>query len=153
TSLIVTHDSRIMNDADRIVHMERGRIVSNVLVAERLFLYEGLRKCPAFAALLPDQVVKIADEASIGLHPDHPLEEHLQRHGRIEVYAPSSVILTKGAPVQDDSKFYLIRRGKVQVIRDGEGGGRVVATLGPQDHFGDRALTTCEPRNATVVAS
>ncbi len=38
TSLIVTHDTRIMNLADRIVHMERGRIESNVVVAERLFV-------------------------------------------------------------------------------------------------------------------
>ena len=45
TSLIVTHDTRIMNLADRIVHMERGRIESNVVVAERLFVREGLRQC------------------------------------------------------------------------------------------------------------
>src|SRR5262249_55440785 len=31
TRLIVTHDARIMNQADRIVHMERGRIESNVV--------------------------------------------------------------------------------------------------------------------------
>ena len=53
TSLIVTHDPRIMNLADRIVHMERGRIESNVVVAERLFVRAGLRQSPAFAAVLP----------------------------------------------------------------------------------------------------
>src|SRR6516225_4952917 len=42
TSLIVTHDSRIMNAADRIVDMERGHIVSNIVVSERLFLYNSL---------------------------------------------------------------------------------------------------------------
>jgi putative ABC transport system ATP-binding protein len=153
TSLIVTHDSRIMNDADRIVHMERGRIVSNVLVAERLFIYEGLRRCAPFAALLPEQIVQIADEASIGLHPDHPLEGHLKGHGTMEVYPRFSAILGKGAPVGDSSKFYLIRRGKVQVIQDSEAGARVVAELGPQEGFGDRALSIHEPQNATVIAS
>jgi len=33
-----------MNLADRIVHMERGRIESNVVVAERLFVREGCGK-------------------------------------------------------------------------------------------------------------
>src|SRR5581483_25645 len=70
TSLIVTHDARIMNRADRIVHMERGKIVSNVVVAERLFVAEGLRRCGFFAAILPEQQQAIADGACIGLHPD-----------------------------------------------------------------------------------
>ncbi len=73
TSLIVTHDSRIMNLADRIVHMERGRIESNVVVAERLFVRDGLRQSPPFAALLPDEQQKIADELLVGVHPDLPL--------------------------------------------------------------------------------
>src|SRR6185503_20321498 len=51
TSLIVTHDARIMNLADRIVHMERGCIEANVVVAERLFVRNGLRQSPPFAAL------------------------------------------------------------------------------------------------------
>ena len=50
-----------MNLADRIVHMERGRIESNVVVAERLFVREGLRQSPAFAAILPEEQQKIAD--------------------------------------------------------------------------------------------
>ena len=51
-----------MNLADRIVHMERGRIESNVVVAERLFVREWLRQSPAFAAILPEEQEKIADE-------------------------------------------------------------------------------------------
>ncbi len=46
------------------------------------------------------------------------------------------------------SKFYLIRRGRVRVDRDGT----TVAQLGVRDFFGDRALVTNEPRNATVTA-
>src|SRR6516164_11265346 len=73
TSLIVTHDSRIMNAADRIVDVERGRIVNNIVVAERLFLYSSLRACVLFAALLSKQQFQIADRMSIGVHPDVPL--------------------------------------------------------------------------------
>src|SRR6516162_11390790 len=45
TSLIVTHDSRIMNEADRIVDVERGRIINNIVVAERLFLAAARPQC------------------------------------------------------------------------------------------------------------
>jgi putative ABC transport system ATP-binding protein len=154
TSLIVTHDARIMNRADRIVHMERGRIVSNVVVAERLFVTEGLRRCGFFAAVLPEQQQSIADGVCIGLHPELPVQpHHLKREvSPVEVYEAGEPILKQGDPVTEGSKFYLIRRGKVRIDRDVGFGPKTVATLGPQDFFGDRALVTSEPRNATVVA-
>jgi putative ABC transport system ATP-binding protein len=150
TSLIVTHDPRIMNRADRIVHMERGRIVSNVVVAERLFVTEGLRKCGFFAAILPEQQQAIADSVCVGLHPDLPAKPDLlaRAHGRMEAFPPGFPIISQGEPVNESSKFYLIRRGRVRIVQDG----RAVAELGGQDFFGDRALVTSEHRNATVIA-
>jgi putative ABC transport system ATP-binding protein len=56
--------------------MERGRIVSNVVVAERLFVTEGLRRCGFFAAILPEQQQSIADGMCVGLHPDLPIQKH-----------------------------------------------------------------------------
>jgi putative ABC transport system ATP-binding protein len=155
TSLIVTHDPRIMNRADRIVHMERGKIVSNVVVAERLFVAEGIRKCAYFAAVLPEQQQAIADDLCIGLHPDLPVQPfHLNKpENGVQVFAPGDVIVRQGEPVTDDSKFYLIRQGKVDVIRDAGFGPTKVAELGVQDFFGDRALATNEPRSATVMAA
>jgi len=154
TSLIVTHDARIMNRADRIVHMERGRIVSNVVVAERLFVTEGLRRCGFFAAILPEQQQSIADGVCVGLHPDLPVQpHHLTRAvSPVEVYEAGEPILKQGEPVTEGSKFYLIRRGRVRIDRDAGFGSKTVAALGPQDFFGDRALVTSEPRNATVIA-
>jgi putative ABC transport system ATP-binding protein len=154
TSLIVTHDARIMNRADRIVHMERGRIVSNVVVAERLFVAEGLRRCGFFAAILPQQQQVIADEMCIGLHPDLPVQpQHLNRaEAAVEVYEPGEAIVRQGDPVSEQSKFYLIRRGRVRIDRDVGFGPKTVNTLKAQDFFGDRALVTNEPRNATVIA-
>jgi putative ABC transport system ATP-binding protein len=150
TSLIVTHDARIMNRADRIVHMERGKIISNVVVAERLFITEGLRRCAFFAAILPEQQQAIADSMCVGVHPDLPVRpDDLRRAaGRVEVFAAGAAILRQGEPVTEASKFYLIRRGRVRVDQ----GGRTVAELGAQDFFGDRALVTNEARNATVTA-
>jgi putative ABC transport system ATP-binding protein len=151
TSLIVTHDSRIMNDADRIVDMQRGHIASNIVVAERLFVYGALRQCAAFSALLPQEQFRIADRILIGLHPDHPLPEDL--HGlppSFEVHPTGTAVVRQG---DIGDKFYLIRRGRVEVIvTDPTTGPRKVVELGKGDFFGDRALITGEPRNATVAA-
>lgn len=155
TSLIVTHDARIMNRADRIVHMERGRIVSNVVVAERLFIAEGLRRCGFFAAILPEQQQAIADGVCIGLHPTLPVRNGFAAKavGKVELYKPGETIIRQGDPVTDESKFYLIRRGRVRITQTlPQGGIYTVAELGVQDFFGDRALVTNEPRNATVTA-
>ncbi len=155
TSLIVTHDARIMNLADRIVHMERGRIESNVVVAERLFVRDGLRQSPPFAALLPDEQQKIADELLVGVHPDFALrpEQVADHPGRVEVFGPGAEIIRVGDPVNERSKFYLIRRGTVEVWRPADGGPvKKVAELGPGRYFGEVALMLDQPRNATVRA-
>lgn len=150
TSLIVTHDSRIMNQADRIVHMERGHIISNVVVAERLFVAEGLRKCGFFAAILPEQQQAIADSVCIGLHPDMAASsvDEQRLKGRVELFSSGKSIIRQGEPVTESSEFYLIRRGKVRVEQDGN----TVTQLTAQDFFGDRALVINEPRNASVIA-
>jgi putative ABC transport system ATP-binding protein len=150
TSLIVTHDSRIMNEADRIVDMQRGRIVSNIVVAERLFLYNSLRQCVLFAALLPQEQFRIADKISIGVHPDVPVQpDVLERCPWFKVYQPGSVIVRQGERGDD---FFLIRKGKARVTMDGPSGERQVNELGKADFFGDRALLRDEPRSATVTA-
>ena len=154
TSVIVTHDSRIMNQADRIVEMGQGRIRSNVVVAERLFIYNGLRKCPAFAALLPETIYDLADKVSIKLHPSISLgPERLRQTTNVEAFAPGTFILRQGDSVSEASRFYLIREGQVEIRQDLGEGEKVLGQLGPQQCFGDRALVKREPRNATVVAA
>ena len=154
TSLIVTHDARIMNLADRIVHMERGRIESNVVVAERLFVREGLRQSPAFAAILPEEQEKIADAVLVGVHPnDNVRPDQLTAHpGRVEVYEPGQAIVREGDPVNAESKFYLIRRGTVEVVREDGGPAKKLTEMGPGRYFGEVALLMDQPRNATVRA-
>jgi putative ABC transport system ATP-binding protein len=151
TSLIVTHDSRIMNEANRIVDVERGRIINNIVVAERLFLYNSLRQCVLFAALLPREQFRIADRISIGVHPDVPVQaEVFQRCPWFKVYPPGSVFVRQGERADE---FFLIRRGKVLATReDGSSHSTVIGELGTGDFFGDRPLLRNEPRSATGTA-
>lgn len=131
TSLIVTHDNRILDVADRIVNMVDGRIQSNVVVKESVKVCEFLRKCSVFAGLTPAALTGVADKMSL------------------ESFPPGAVILRQGDP---GDKFYLIRHGKVDVVLDeATPKRRVIAVLGEGEVFGERALITGEPRNATIV--
>jgi putative ABC transport system ATP-binding protein len=146
TSLIVTHDARIMDKADRIVHMEYGHIASNIVVDELKFVRAALRKCAAFAPLLPEVLETVANSLLVGVHPERPVPpEYREGKPHFEVYPPDGVVIRQG---DAGDKFYLIRRGEVRVIKDG----RTQLTLGKGEFFGDRALVTGEPRNATVQA-
>jgi putative ABC transport system ATP-binding protein len=146
TSLIVTHDNRILDRADRIVHMEYGHIAANIVVAERKFVRAALRTCAAFAPLLPDVLEAVAESLLVGVHPDLPVPpEHRQGKPNFEFHPPDGVVIRQG---ESGDKFYLIRRGDVRISKDG----RPHMVLGKGEFFGDRALVTGEPRNATVEA-
>jgi putative ABC transport system ATP-binding protein len=129
--LMVTHDNRILDVADRIVSMVDGRIKSNVLVRQSSEICEFLLQCPLFARLTPRTLAQAADKIAI------------------EQFAPGEAIVRQGAP---GDKFYVIREGTVEVIVDDGTAPRVVAALGRGDFFGEAALLTGAPRNATVVA-
>ncbi len=63
-------------------------------------------------------------------------------------FEPVEAIVRQG---EAGDKFYLIREGVVSItVDDGE---EPVAELGAGDFFGEAALITGEPRNATVTAS
>ena len=131
TILIVTHDNRILDVADRIINMVDGRIVSDVAVKQAVHFAEFLRKCPLFTE-----------------QPAAMLAEFAERMKR-ETFAAGDAIIREG---EVGDKFYIIESGTVKV--DGEKDGKPFhdITLGSGDFFGEVALLTGEPRNATVLA-
>lgn len=131
TILVVTHDKRVIEAADRIVNMEDGRVKSDVVVMEAAAICEFLMKCPLFANQPPSTLAEIAD-----------MMEYERHHA-------GSIIIRQGDP---GDKFYVIRSGQAEVIVDDGKLRKIVATLGAGDFFGEAALLRDEPRNATVRA-
>lgn len=133
TILMVTHDNRILDVADRIVNMVDGRIKSDVLVQEASVICDFLRKIPQFAGLSLPSLSEIADRMLV------------------ENYPPGVDVVRQGEAAD---KFYLIRHGVVEVLRtesvDGKETTRQLAELTEGNFFGEAALLTGAPRNATV---
>ena len=130
--MIVTHDNRILDVADRIVNMVDGYIVSNINVAENLAICKFLNKCSVFEGANPTLLKDVATQM------------------QLETFAPGADIIRQG-DVGD--KFYILRTGRVEVSKVADGHSDTVVTLGPGAAFGELALLHDAPRAATVTAS
>jgi putative ABC transport system ATP-binding protein len=131
TILIVTHDTRILDVADRIINLVDGRIISDVAVKQAVRVADFLRKVPLFA----DQ-------------PASMLAEFAERMKQ-ESFEPGQAIVRQG---EIGDKFYIVESGVVEVTAKKEGLPLTDVMLGPGDFFGEVALLTGAPRNATVTA-
>jgi putative ABC transport system ATP-binding protein len=127
--VMVTHDNRILQVADRIVRMVDGRIVSNVAVREAILICEFLRSI---------EYLKGMGVAELS---------HLANRMKARSFAPGDVLVRQGEPGQE---FFLIRSGTVDVWIEREGSAQRVAELGMGQFFGEQALLTDSARNATV---
>jgi putative ABC transport system ATP-binding protein len=128
TVVMVTHDHRIIEKADRLVHMVDGRIASDVVLHDQLRICEFLKTVDLFKNLTPIELTNVAEKVA-------------KRQ-----FVAGDVIIRQGEEGED---FFLISDGSVEVMREGHD----VANLGAGEFFGEAALITGEPRNATVVAN
>ena len=96
-------------------------------------LVEELKEVPCFAGLGPKNLVKVIPA----------LEQRRYPNG--------TTIVKQGDP---GDSFYILRSGNAQVVL--ERGGRPptpIASLGPNEGFGEMALLTDQPRSANVIAT
>jgi hypothetical protein len=69
---------------------------------------------------------------------------------KVETYSPGEVIIREGEP---GVCAYFIQEGQVEVLRQEQGQDKVIAALGKDEYFGEMALLSNAPRNATVRAT
>jgi putative ABC transport system ATP-binding protein len=111
TVLIVTHDQRVLDRADRIVNLVGGRIVSNVRPEVSVRIVRALQAMPDLQWASVATLTHVADN----MH--------------VEVFRPGETVVTAGTP---GDRWFLVGEGAAEAVEDG----MVVRTLGPGDSFG-----------------
>ncbi len=127
-TVLVTHDNRILQAADRIINMVDGRLVSDIAVGESLEVCEFLSKVPAFSGYTPGALAEIA--------------EHMQP----QQFAAGDTIFRQGDEAQ---RFFIVWDGAVRIHN--EDADQDLAVLEAGAFFGEVALLSGQPRNATAI--
>lgn len=127
TILIVTHDNRILDVADRIVSMVDGNIRSSVLVKWNSAMCKILNEFQIFRSLTPQSISQVADMMEL------------------KKFSPGTEIIRQG---EIGNEFFVIGKGVVDIEVDG----KKVNTLEEGAFFGEVSLIKEQPRNATVRA-
>lgn len=132
STLLVTHDNRILDIADRIVNLVDGKIASNVLVSRSIEICQFLAEIEIFKSQTPGALAEVAERM------------------QTERFAAGDVVFRQGEP---GDKLYLIRSGSVDVVREDDGAEQVLATRRAGEVFGELALLSDKPRSATIVVA
>lgn len=160
-----------------VVH---GHVIKEVTAGERIAARPLNRQSVSAATLrardactvfsveraLVEQQVDLADAAGLGVQNGADWLTRLMRSGlpahlpaasvrvflamlREQLMSAGEVVLRQGEP---GDAYYVVREGRCRVSRRGpDGRSTGVADLGPGEGFGEEALITGRPRNATVT--
>jgi putative ABC transport system ATP-binding protein len=131
TIIMVTHDNRVLEMADRIVNMVDGSIISDVIIDDAVMICQFLASNKLFKELSPTALTNVA--------------ERVKRRR----YLTNETVIRQG---DIGEEFFILVDGKVDVLQRSAAGEKRVAQLGRGDCFGEAALMSGDPRNATIVA-
>jgi len=133
TVLIVTHDNRILDVADRIINMVAGHIKNDSDIRETEKICEFLMATEFFADLTPRTLADVANNIEA------------------RDFEPGDAIVNEG---DDGLEFFMINEGSVTVQRNDKMTGKTetLKQLDKGSYFGEVALIKNQPRNASVIA-
>lgn len=154
TTISVTHRLSVAAMADSIVVLDQGRVVeqgTHVELATAGGLYQRLYEeqtgrleiAGSEGALETARLRTIPLFASLGAEALAAVTERLS----VERYSAEADVVRQGDP---GDKLFVVGRGRLEVLVGENGRQRQVNVLREGDYFGERALLTGEPRNATV---
>jgi putative ABC transport system ATP-binding protein len=138
TSLIVSHEPRIYDVADRIVTMVGGRIQSDLSVRDHVEIAAPARTVQGLLAGHPDFA-----------HLPLDILTSMAAKMVVEQCAAGSILFREG---DEGDRLYLIWQGTADVLVSDAGGERLCSTLKAGEFFGETSLLTGKRRSATVRA-
>jgi putative ABC transport system ATP-binding protein len=127
TVLIVTHDQRVLDRADRIVNLVSGRIVSNVRPDRAVHIVGMLKVLPRCAKLGPATLTRIAERLTT---ETRPAGELIVREGEV------------------GERIYLINQGIAEATTQGQPPRQLL----PGDAFGQVTEFSDIPVGETVIS-
>ncbi|MFO0956582.1 MAG: ATP-binding cassette domain-containing protein [Isosphaeraceae bacterium] len=127
TVLIVTHDKRLIDQADRTIDMQDGRIAQNVVPSRIVPIVQLLKRLPILRNMADETVVRIAQSMTI------------------EARRIGETIIQEGSM---GDRFYLIGAGTAEAFRQG----RKVAVLNQGDTFGETSGISGQMQEDTIKA-
>jgi putative ABC transport system ATP-binding protein len=131
TVLLVTHDNRILDIADRIVNVVDGRLAVDVDVQEAVRICEFLARCPLFGGVEANHLLDLAG-----------------RMVREEYEAGMPIV----RPREFGDRLLVVLSGVVDVQIEEEGGPTPLATLHSGDVLSELFLLTSKRETITAVA-